>query len=46
MDYELGRRFSPLYVSHVAVSDGRWIGPELEPPAPPTPARLTLGMPI
>ncbi|RCV47654.1 hypothetical protein DEF24_26925, partial [Marinitenerispora sediminis] len=27
MDYELGRRWPPLYVSHVAVSDGPWIDP-------------------
>nr|WP_246422085.1 peptidoglycan-binding domain-containing protein [Nocardiopsis mwathae] len=48
MDYQLGRRFPPLWVSHLAVSDEGWVGPVPDPtPVPePRPARFTVGLPL
>ncbi|WP_160051421.1 peptidoglycan-binding protein [Nocardiopsis sp. FR26] len=46
IDLALDRTPEPLYLSHLAVSDGEWIGPAEAPPEPVQAARLVLGMPI
>ncbi|CAM4072119.1 peptidoglycan-binding protein [Nocardiopsis rhodophaea] len=48
MDYQLGRRFPPLWVSHLAVSDEGWVGPVPDPAPEPEPrvARFVVGLPI
>lgn len=43
MDLALGHVPPPLYLSHLAVSDGEWIGPAAPPPAPTTPRALRPG---
>ncbi|GAA3739950.1 peptidoglycan-binding domain-containing protein [Salinactinospora qingdaonensis] len=46
IDLALGGAYPPLWISHVAVSDGPLVGPEPEPVDPTPPARLVAGMPI
>lgn len=48
VDLALGRVPDPLWLSHLAVSDGGWIGPAEAPPEPPEVTRwgFTVGMPI
>lgn len=48
MDMARGLAPPPLWVSHVAVSSGEWIGPVEPPPPPPVTARIgfTVGIPI
>ncbi|MGW5877789.1 peptidoglycan-binding domain-containing protein [Nocardiopsis terrae] len=48
IDLALGRVPSALWYSHLALSDGPWVGPAALPPEPPPPqvSYLTLGMPI
>ena len=47
MDVSLGLEPPPLWVSHVALSDGDWIGPAELPEEPPETVRgFTVGMPI
>lgn len=43
MDLALGRIPSPLWISHLAVSDGDWIGPAEPPPEPAHRRRLHVG---
>lgn len=42
IDLALERAVPPVYLSHLAVSDGAWIGPAQAPPAP-DPIRLRVG---
>lgn len=48
MDMALGRTPPPLWVSHLAVSDGPWVGPAEEPLAPVSRVRagFSVGLPI
>ncbi|WP_017585473.1 peptidoglycan-binding domain-containing protein [Nocardiopsis ganjiahuensis] len=46
MDLALNRIPDPLWVSHVAVAEGEWIGPAEAPPEPAPMARLRVGLPI
>ncbi|WP_160050790.1 peptidoglycan-binding protein [Nocardiopsis sp. FR4] len=48
VDFALGRVPPPLWFSHLALSDGSWVGPAALPPEPPPPqaSYITLGLPI
>ncbi|WP_435112013.1 peptidoglycan-binding domain-containing protein [Nocardiopsis synnemataformans] len=43
MDLALGRVPAPMWVSHLAVATGEWIGPAAPPPVPTTPRALRPG---